>query len=71
MAHLRPGDHLVVQGAERVEGRVLRVDRDGFLVDWGRQLGTVRHAWSEVGVRFHRLSRPGSGHGERRRPLAG
>jgi hypothetical protein len=26
---------------------------------------------SDVGVRFHRLSRPGSGHGERRRPLAG
>jgi len=27
--HVRLGDHLAVRGAERVEGRVLRVDRDG------------------------------------------
>jgi hypothetical protein len=29
-------------GADQGEGRVLRVDRDGLLVDWGGRLGTVR-----------------------------
>jgi hypothetical protein len=33
---------------------VLRVDRDGLLVDWRGRLGTVRHGWSEVGARFAR-----------------
>jgi hypothetical protein len=36
---------------------VLRVDRDGLLVDWGGRLGTVRHIWSEVGARFARVPR--------------
>jgi hypothetical protein len=37
-------------GAAQVEGRVLRVDRDGLLVDWDGRLGTVRHGCAEVGV---------------------
>jgi hypothetical protein len=57
VSHIRPGDVLAVRGAERVEGRVLRVDRDGLLVDWGGRLGVQRHAWSEVGVRFLKLPR--------------
>ena len=57
MSHIRPGDRLVIRGADRVEGRVLRVDRDGLLVDWGARLGTVRHPWLEVGARFVRLPR--------------
>ena len=55
--HLRPADRLAVRGADQVEGRVLRVDRDGILVDWGGRLGTQRHDWSDVGTRFVRLPR--------------
>ena len=33
MPHLRPGDRLAVRGADQVEGPVLRVERDGLLVD--------------------------------------
>ncbi len=36
---------------------MLRVDRDGLLVDWGRRLGTCRCKWSEVGARFVRVPR--------------
>jgi hypothetical protein len=57
VSHIRPGDHLAVRGADRVEGRVLRVDRDGVLVDWGGRIGTQRHDWSDVGARFVRLPR--------------
>jgi hypothetical protein len=57
MSHIRPGDRLVVRGADRVEGRVMRVDRDGLLVDWGGRLGQLRHTWTEVGARFVRLPR--------------
>jgi len=67
VSHLRPGDHLTIRGAERVEGRVLRVDRDGLLVDWGPRLRTQRHAWSEVGARFVRLPRRTDGGFDRRR----
>jgi hypothetical protein len=58
---------MVVRGADHVEGRVLRVDRDGTLVDWGSRLGTVRHPWSEVGARFVRLPRRPAADLERRR----
>jgi hypothetical protein len=57
VSHIRPGDRLVVRGADQVEGRVLRVDASGLLVDWGGRLGTMRHDWSEVGARFVRLPR--------------
>ena len=57
MSHIRPGDRLLIHGADQVEGRVLRVDRDGVLVDWGRRLGQVRHPWVEVGARFRRAPR--------------
>jgi hypothetical protein len=63
MSHIRPGDHLAVRGAEQVEGRVLRADRDGVLVDWGARLGTVRHPWTEIGVRFVRVPRRTRGAG--------
>jgi hypothetical protein len=53
----RPGDRLAVRDTDHVEGRVLRVDHDGVLVDWGRRLKTQRHAWSDVGARFVRLPR--------------
>ena len=66
MSHIRPGDRLVVRGADQVEGRVLRVDRDGLLVDWGGRLGTQRHGWSEVGTRFARLPRRSAGENDRR-----
>jgi hypothetical protein len=62
VSHIRPGDHLTIRGVDRVEGRVLRVDRDGLLVDWGGRLGTVRHPWSEVGDRFARVPRRAGGH---------
>ena len=68
VSHIRPGDLLAVRGAEQVEGRVLRLDRDGLMVDWGERLGTVRHSWSEVGARFLRLPRRPAGIGARRRP---
>ena len=42
MTHIRPADRLAPCGADQVEGRVMRVDRDGLLVDWGGRLGTVR-----------------------------
>jgi hypothetical protein len=61
VSHIRPGDRLEVRGADRVEGRVLRVDGDGLLVDWGARLGTVRHNWSEIGERFARLPRRAAG----------
>jgi hypothetical protein len=48
------------QGVQ-LEGRVLRVDRDALLVDWGGRLGTVRHSWSEVGDRFARVPRRAAG----------
>ncbi|TMC12357.1 MAG: hypothetical protein E6J41_03020 [Chloroflexi bacterium] len=57
MSHIRPGDRLAVRGADQVEGRVRRVDRDGILVDWGGRLGTQRHDWSDVGARLVRLPR--------------
>jgi hypothetical protein len=57
VSHIRPGDRLVIHGADNVEGRVLSVDRDGVVVDWGRRLGKVRHAWMEVGARFKRAPR--------------
>ena len=57
MSHIRPGDRLVVRDADQVEGRVLRVDRDGLLVAWAGRLGGHRHPWSEVGARFVRLPR--------------
>jgi hypothetical protein len=53
-----------VPGADQVEGRVLRVDRDGLLVDWGGRLGTVRRSWSG-GRRTVRAG--GRGRGELRR----
>ncbi len=37
--------------------RVLRVDRDGLLVDWGGRLGQLGHSWSEVGAQFGRVPR--------------
>ena len=67
LSHIRPGDHLAVRGADQVEGRVLRVDRDGPMVDWGGRLGTVRHPWSEVGARFVRVPRRRAAEVERRR----
>jgi hypothetical protein len=66
VSHIRPGDRLAVRGADQVEGRVLRVDRDGLLVDWGGRLGMVRHSWSEVGDRFARVPRRAAGEVERR-----
>jgi hypothetical protein len=48
-------------GAQQVERRVLRADRDGVLVDWGARLGTLRHPWAEIGARFVRLPRRGGG----------
>lgn len=39
MSYLRPGDRLAVRGADQVEGRMLRIDRDGLLVDLGRAAG--------------------------------
>jgi hypothetical protein len=59
----------VVRDAGDVEGRVLRVDRDALLVDWGAQLGKVRHAWSEAGARFLRLPRRSSTGPDPRRRL--
>jgi hypothetical protein len=47
MSHIRPADRLPPRGADQVEGHVLRVDRDGLLVDWAGRLGTVRHPCSE------------------------
>jgi hypothetical protein len=69
MSHIRPGDRLVIHGADHVEGRVLSVDRDGVVVDWGRRLGTVRHAWMDVGTRFRRAPRraPAQEQGDRPR----
>lgn len=67
MSHIRPGDRLAVRGAERVEGRVLRVDHAGVLVDWGDQLGTQRHPWSDMGARFIRLPRTAAGRDPHRR----
>jgi hypothetical protein len=67
VSHIRPGDRLGVRGADEVEGRVLRVDRDGLLVEWAGRLGALRHPWSEVGARFVRLPRLAPGEGERRR----
>ncbi len=32
-----------MRGADQLEGRVLRVDRAGLLVDWGARLGAMRH----------------------------
>lgn len=46
---------------------MLRVDSDGLTVDWGGRLGTVRHAWSEVGARFLRLPRRTAAEAPRRR----
>jgi FKBP-type peptidyl-prolyl cis-trans isomerase 2 len=40
VSRIRPGDRLAVRDADNVEGRVLRVDRDRVLVDWGGRLGT-------------------------------
>jgi hypothetical protein len=60
-----------VRGAERVEGRVLRVNRDGLVVDWGGQFGTQRHPWSEVGARFVRLPRRQPDRFGRRREATG
>jgi len=40
-SHIRHGDRLPPPSAGRVEGRVLRIDRDDLLVDWGGRLGTV------------------------------
>jgi len=67
VSHIRPGDRLVVRDADQVEGRVLRVDRDGLLVDWGGRLGKHRHPWSEVGARFFRLPRRPAAEIDRRR----
>ena len=44
MSHIRPCDRFTIPGAGQVEGRVLRVDRDGLLVDWGGRLGQPRRA---------------------------
>jgi hypothetical protein len=33
VSHIRPAARQVVRGADQVEGRVLRVDRDDLLVD--------------------------------------
>jgi hypothetical protein len=52
-----PAARLPPHGADQVEGRVLRIDGDGLLVDRGGRLATVRHAWSEVGARFGRVPR--------------
>jgi hypothetical protein len=70
VSHIRPGDRLAVYGAEQVEGRVMRVDRDGLMVDWGRQLGAQRHDWLDVGARFVRLPRGQRSPGEHRRRSA-
>jgi hypothetical protein len=61
VSHIRPGDRLPPHVADQVEGRVLRVDRDGLLVDWGGRLGTVRRSWAEVGARFVRVLRRAGG----------
>jgi hypothetical protein len=66
MSRLGPAARLPPRGADPVEGRVLRVDRDGLLVDWGGRLGTVRHSWSEVGARFVRVPRRAAGDRRRR-----
>jgi len=68
VSHVRPGDQLAVRGADHVEGRVLFIDRDGLLVEWGGRLGTVRHPWSEVGARLVRLPRRPAVETNRRRP---
>ena len=69
MSQLRPGDRLMIRGADQVEGRVLRVDRDGLLVDWGGRLGQARHPWSDVGARLVRVPRRAAGQGHRQRPV--
>lgn len=61
MSHIRPGDRLAVHGDDQVEGRVLRVDVNGVLVDWGSRLGTQRHPWSDVGARLVQLLKRTSG----------
>jgi len=61
LSHIRPGDRLAVRGADQVEGRVRRLDRDGILVDWDGRLGTQRYDWSDVGTRLVRLPRRTSG----------
>jgi hypothetical protein len=53
----RAPDGYQYSGADQVEGRVLRVDRDGLLVDPGGRLVAVRHSWSEVGTGGRRLPR--------------
>ena len=65
MSHLRPAAPLPPRGADQVEGRVLRVDRDGLLVDWGGRFGQLRHPWSEAGARFVRVPRLARGGGRR------
>jgi hypothetical protein len=67
VSHIQPGDRLTIRGADQVEGRVLRVDRDGLLVDWGGRLGSERHPWSEIGARFVRLPRRRAAEIDRRR----
>jgi len=54
---MRPGDRVAVREADHLEGRVLRVDRDGVLVDWRGRLETQRNAWSDIGARWLRLPR--------------
>jgi hypothetical protein len=44
-------------GADQVEGRVLRADSDGLLVDGGGRIGQVRHGWAEVGAGYVRVLR--------------
>jgi septum formation protein len=39
LGHLRSAACLPPRGADQVEGRVLRVDRNGLLVGWGARLG--------------------------------
>ena len=61
------GERRPPHAASQVEGRVLRVDRDGLLVDEGGRLGLVRHGWAEVGERFVRVLRRVAGEGTRAR----
>jgi hypothetical protein len=52
VSHLRPAARQPPRAADQVEARVLGVDRDGPLVDWGGRLGAVRYSWSEVGAQL-------------------
>lgn len=60
MAKLRPGDIVEIQAQGdffSIQGRVTKVDLNGFKVAWGESGKEIDHEWADMS-KFKRLPRP-------------